>query len=91
MTFIFDYFLPIAWIINPPDQSLFVINRFDLFPAVRSDLTFTWRYGKIRIRYAPVAQRIEHRPPKPGAQVRVLAGALLNKFPKPTTHVDSGE
>lgn len=26
---------------------------------------------------APVAQRIEHRPPKPGAQVRVLAGASL--------------
>ena len=25
---------------------------------------------------APVAQRIEHRPPEPGAQVRVLPGVL---------------
>ena len=24
---------------------------------------------------APIAQRIEHRPPEPGAQVRVLVGA----------------
>src|SRR5690606_33860229 len=28
-------------------------------------------------RNAPVAQRIEHRPPEPSAQVRVLSGALI--------------
>ena len=26
---------------------------------------------------APIAQRIEHRPPEPGAQVRVLLGAPI--------------
>ena len=29
------------------------------------------------VRLAPVAQWIEHRPPEPGAQVRILSGVLL--------------
>jgi hypothetical protein len=39
-------------------------------------LTIARGYGKISFQFAPVAQRIEHRPPKPGAPVRVGAGVL---------------
>ncbi len=36
---------------------------------------------------APVAQRIEHRPPEPGAQVRVLPGAQIQRLWPSGEHV----